>query len=174
MGLFDFIADVGEKVFSGDDDAAASIKKQIERGFPTKVSNIDVQFDDGAVTLAGDCDCPRTKRLVTLTAGNIAGVKSVNSDGLRVPAATADQPETVTRSEPAEAPEAPAAAAPAAAAEEEEGDYYTIESGDTLSGIAKRYYGNAMAYTKIFEANKEVIQDPDKIYPGQKIFIPKD
>jgi len=166
MGLFDFIADVGEKVFSGDDDAAEKIQKQIVAGFPGKVSNVEVGFDDGAVTLAGDCDCPRTRRLVALTAGNIAGVKSVNDDGLRVPEATADQPETVTRSEPAEAEAAPAA--------EEDGEFYTIQSGDSLSAIAKRYYGNAMAYTKIFEANKEVIKDPDKIYPGQKIFIPKD
>jgi hypothetical protein len=167
MGLFDFIADVGEKVFSTDKDAAEKIKKQIVAGFPGKVSNIDVKFDDGAVTLAGDCDCPRTRRLVALTAGNIAGVKSVNDDGLRVPAATADQPATAQPSPAA----APAAAAPAA--EEEEGEFYTIQSGDTLSAIAKRHYGNAMAYKKIFEANKEVIKDPDKIYPGQKIFIPK-
>lgn len=51
-------------------------------------------------------------------------------------------------------------------------DYYTIVKGDTLSGIAKRYYGDAMKYPAIFEANREVIKDPDLIYPGQKIRIP--
>lgn len=51
-------------------------------------------------------------------------------------------------------------------------DYYTIQSGDTLSKIAQRFYGNASAYPKIFEANREVIEDPNKIYPGQKIRIP--
>ena len=45
-------------------------------------------------------------------------------------------------------------------------------SGDTLGAIAKRYYGNASKYMKIFEANKDIISDPDKIYPGQKIRIP--
>ena len=51
-------------------------------------------------------------------------------------------------------------------------EYYVIQSGDTLSKIAKTYLGDAMAYPKIFEANREVIQDPNKIYPGQKIRIP--
>jgi hypothetical protein len=49
---------------------------------------------------------------------------------------------------------------------------YTIVSGDSLSKIAKREYGNAGAWKKIFEANKDVIKDPDKIFPGQKIKIP--
>lgn len=49
---------------------------------------------------------------------------------------------------------------------------YSIVSGDSLSKIAKREYGNAAAWKKIFEANKDVIKDPDKIFPGQKIKIP--
>ena len=49
---------------------------------------------------------------------------------------------------------------------------YTIKSGDTLSKIAKQYYGNANDWKKIFEANKGVIKDADKIFPGQKIVIP--
>ena len=59
------------------------------------------------------------------------------------------------------------------APQEEEVEFYTIVSGDTLSGIAKKYYGNAMKYPVIFEANKEVIKDPNLIYPGQTIRIPK-
>ena len=51
-------------------------------------------------------------------------------------------------------------------------EFYTIQSGDSLSKIAKEFYGNAMDYPKIFEANREVIEDPDLIYPGQKIRIP--
>ncbi len=52
-------------------------------------------------------------------------------------------------------------------------EFYVIESGDTLSGIAKKYYGNASMYPKIFEANREVIKDPNKIFVGQKIRIPQ-
>ena len=51
-------------------------------------------------------------------------------------------------------------------------EYYEIKSGDSLSAIAKKYYGDAMQYPRLFEANREVIKDPDKIYPGQKIRIP--
>jgi len=56
---------------------------------------------------------------------------------------------------------------------EVETEYYTIVSGDSLSKIAKKYYGDAMKYPVIFEANREVIKDADLIYPGQKIRIPK-
>ena len=52
-------------------------------------------------------------------------------------------------------------------------EFYTIKKGDTLSHIAKHFYGNAMKYPQIFEANREVIKDVDLIYPGQVIRIPK-
>lgn len=50
--------------------------------------------------------------------------------------------------------------------------FYTVKSGDTLSKIAKEFYGKAMAYPKIFEANRPLLSDPDKIYPGQVLRIP--
>ena len=50
--------------------------------------------------------------------------------------------------------------------------YREVKSGDTLSKIAKEAYGDANAYMKIFEANKPMLSDPDKIYPGQKLRIP--
>ena len=58
--------------------------------------------------------------------------------------------------------------------ESDDVEYYEIQSGNTLSGIAKKFYGNANEYNRIFEANREVIQDPNKIFVGQKIRIPKD
>jgi nucleoid-associated protein YgaU len=64
------------------------------------------------------------------------------------------------------------AAEPAAAAAKSE--EYVIKSGDTLSKIAKHYYGDASKYMRIFEANQDVISDPNKIFPGQKIHIPMD
>jgi nucleoid-associated protein YgaU len=58
------------------------------------------------------------------------------------------------------------AAAPAA------GKTYTVKAGDTLSGIAKEHLGNANAYMKIFELNKDQLTDPDKIKPGQVLRLP--
>ncbi|HSC01350.1 MAG TPA: peptidoglycan-binding protein LysM [Burkholderiaceae bacterium] len=50
--------------------------------------------------------------------------------------------------------------------------YYTVVKGDTLSKIAKEFYGNANKYPQIFEANKPMLTHPDKIYPGQLLRIP--
>ena len=49
---------------------------------------------------------------------------------------------------------------------------HTVAKGDNLSKIAKHYYGNANEWKRIFEANKDVLKDPDKIFPGQKLQIP--
>lgn len=49
---------------------------------------------------------------------------------------------------------------------------YVVKSGDSLSKIAKQEYGNANEWNRIFEANKDVLKDPDKIYPGQTLKIP--
>jgi LysM repeat protein len=49
---------------------------------------------------------------------------------------------------------------------------YTVKAGDTLSAIAKEHLGNANAYMKIFEANKDQLSDPDKIKPGQVLRLP--
>jgi nucleoid-associated protein YgaU len=50
--------------------------------------------------------------------------------------------------------------------------FHTVVSGDTLSKIAKEYYGSARKYPVIFEANKPMLSDPNKIYPGQVLRIP--
>ena len=60
---------------------------------------------------------------------------------------------------------APAAAAP-------QGQTYKVQPGDTLSKIAKHYYGDANAYMRIFEANKDKLKDPNKIQVGQELLIP--
>ena len=58
------------------------------------------------------------------------------------------------------------AAAPAA------GKTYTVKAGDTLGAIAKEHIGSAGAYMKIFDLNKDVLTDPDKIKPGQVLRLP--
>ena len=53
-----------------------------------------------------------------------------------------------------------------------EAQFHTVVSGDSLSKIAKHFYGDPMKYPVIFEANKPMLADPDKIYPGQVLRIP--
>ena len=49
---------------------------------------------------------------------------------------------------------------------------YEVVSGDSLSKIAKREYGNASEWPRIYEANRDILDDPNKIRPGQKLKIP--
>jgi nucleoid-associated protein YgaU len=53
------------------------------------------------------------------------------------------------------------------------GRTYVVVSGDSLSKIAKRQYGDAQKWPKIYEANRNIIKDPDLIYPGQELRIPE-
>jgi nucleoid-associated protein YgaU len=62
--------------------------------------------------------------------------------------------------------------APPAAEKPAEERTYTVAAGDSLSKIAKRVYGNATLWRRIFEANKDRIENPDLIYPGQVLRIP--
>lgn len=55
---------------------------------------------------------------------------------------------------------------------EAEAVIYVVRKGDTLSAIAQKHYGKASKYMKIFEANRPMLKDPDKIYPGQSLRIP--
>lgn len=70
---------------------------------------------------------------------------------------------------PQQAPVTPVSGTKPAAAKEQT---YTVVKGDTLSKIAKEYYGNANEYMKIFNANRDQLKDPDKIQIGQVLRIP--
>ena len=74
---------------------------------------------------------------------------------------------------PAPQPSAPAPAAPQQASATAPATTYTVQSGDTLSAIAKRFLGNASDYMEIFNANRDQLTDPDKIKPGQVLKIPQ-
>ena len=69
------------------------------------------------------------------------------------------------------APE-PVAEAPAAEVAPPAPQVHVVQSGDTLSAIAQRYYGDANAYMRIFEANRDKLNDPNLIFPGQELVIP--
>lgn len=147
MGFLDFARDVGRQLFDTDAEAADNIKQHLEIRL-SGVKNLDVQFDDGVATLCGDCDNQAVRDKAILMAGNIKGVEKVVADDLKAPA---PPPEEVKKD-----------------------TFYEIKRGDTLGAIAKQFYGKASQYMRIFEANRDIIDDPNKIYPGQKIRIPMD
>jgi nucleoid-associated protein YgaU len=147
MGLFDFVASIGKKLFGPketNEDAAAKIKAELDAS-NLGIAGLQVGFKDGTCSLQGDCPSAAAMQKAVLIAGNVQGVSAVDVANLRVP------------------PPTPV---------EEKVEYYIIQSGDTLSRIAKHYYGDANKYPAIFEANREVIKNADLIFPGQKIRIP--
>ena len=141
MGLFDFVKEIGRKLFNRDAEAAEKIKAHIEEANPG-ISGLGVEFKEGVVSISGQAGSAEAMEKAVLMAGNIQGVTEVKIDKLQAPSVQAKV------------------------------EYYIIKKGDTLSAIAKQFYGKANDYPKIFEANREVIKDPNLIFPGQKIRIP--
>jgi nucleoid-associated protein YgaU len=144
MGLFDFVKDIGRKLFNRDEEAAEKIKKHIEESNPG-IEGLQVEFHNGVVSIAGQASSAEAMEKAVLMAGNVQGVGEVKIDKLQAP--------------------------PPVQAKVE---YYIIKKGDTLSAVAKQFYGKANDYPRIFEANREVIKDANLIFPGQKIRIPLD
>lgn len=153
MGLFDFAKNIGSKLFTSDAEAAQKITDYLNANNPG-IDGLNAIFQKGEATVIGSTNSAEAAQKVILLAGNIENVEKVVS---KIDIIDNDNDaETETLLEP------------------DNVEYYTIQSGDSLSKIAKHYYQNAMEYPRIFEANKEVIQDPNLIYPGQKIRIPLD
>jgi nucleoid-associated protein YgaU len=85
--------------------------------------------------------------------------------------ATQSAPSAEAIIETAPQPQGEPEAAPAPAAPSQE--TYVVQSGDTLSAIAQRFYGDANAYMRIFESNRDKLDNPDLIQPGQELVIPR-
>lgn len=143
MGLFDFVKEIGHKLFNRDEEAAEKIKKYIEATNPG-IDGLQVAYKNGVVSLNGQATSAEAMEKAVLMAGNVQGVSEVDISGLQAPPVQAKV------------------------------EYYIIKKGDTLSAIAKHYYGKPNDYPRIFEANREVIKDANLIFPGQKIRIPLD
>ena len=142
MGFFDFVKDTGKKLFGGNDEEA--IKKEIEENNETMpFANLEVIKEGDVVTLKGEANNAEDVTKAALIYGNVEGVSKVVFDDVKL------KDETPI-----------------------EEKLYEIQAGDNLSKIAKEFYGDANKYRAIFDANLEVIKDPDKIYIGQKIRIP--
>ncbi len=146
MGLFDFAKDIGNKIFGGDDDPSEKLKEHIESDNPG-MSNLEVNVNDGVATISGDAESTDALEKTILMAGNALGIEKVEAADATITGAQAELGG--------------------------DDEFYVIQSGDTLWKIASNAYGNGAKYTAIVDANKEVIKDADKIFPGQKIRIPK-
>ena len=147
MGFISFIKDLGSDV---EGETEQTITKRLNKKLPNMISNLKVTVSDGTVSLTGEASSDAAREKAILLSGNVKGVESVDADELTV-AAPQGEGGVATVKEPT---------------------FYTIEKGDTLSKIAKAKYGRAEKWQALFEANREVIEDPDKIYPGQTIRIP--
>jgi nucleoid-associated protein YgaU len=149
MGLIDFVMGAGEKLFGpkeSDQERSAKLENQVRKmGLPVEMLKIDVKGEQATVN--GKVKEQATREKIVLAVGNTTGISKVD-----------DRLQVVVEK--------------AAAPKEPEAKYYTVVKGDSLSKIAKAQYGDAMKYPMIFEANKPMLKDPDKIYPGQVLRIP--
>ncbi len=161
MGFFNFIKDAGAKLIGADDESKSEKLTQeiIDSGLA--VENFKATIDDGRVTVEGEAELQAIKEKVILMVGNKDGIESVE-DKMTVKNAVVAE----------EAAKAAEAAEEEAAQAAMEAQFYTVERGDTLGGIAKKFYGKANKYPVIFEANKPMLKDANLIYPGQTLRIP--
>ena len=149
MSIWSFVKEAGEKILDaitpGNANADEVLKDHISKvGLGNP--NIQTEVDGGTVIVKGEVASQEEKEKVLVTLGNIEGVEKV------------DDQMTV------------ASSAPAAT----ESKFYEVKKGDTLSKISKEMYGDANKYQKIFDANKPMLKDVNKIYPGQKLRIPSE
>ncbi|MDQ3288021.1 MAG: peptidoglycan-binding protein LysM [Pseudomonadota bacterium] len=162
MGILDFVKDAGAKIFRKDEDRADANKPLGAhlRDHGIDPSTIQFRFSGDTVVMEGMVPDQDTREKAVLIVGNVEGVGRVD-DRLRVDKPRADFSGVTSTS---------------TSTAHGNGNWssrtYTVESGDTLSGISKKVYGDASKYPTIFEANKPMLKDPDKIYPGQVLRIP--
>jgi len=178
MGLLDNLKNVlgGKK-----DDSSTKAPSQILKENGVDPSGLKFQFGaDGTVNISGTVQQEGDKARIKELLKGVPGIKQIKQD---LTVAAAPQPGKADE-EPAASPESESAAKaePDVEAEKEAApgsgesagatDSYTVQSGDTLWKIAKQFYGDGSQYLKIFEANKNILKDPDHIFPGQELVIP--
>jgi len=149
MGLFDMFGGSFEKKVQ---EAVAEVQ-----AMPIGVEKLRAQVQGKTVTLHGTAaDLQAKQRAMAELDRRIKADNIINRiDLVQPPPAAAREPEPV----------------PPAVVEAEE-RYHEVVGGDTLSALAKKYYGNANMYMRIFEANRDVLDDPNLIKVGQKLRIP--
>ncbi len=154
MGLFSFIKEAGEKLFGGKDANAATPADDLNAKAAQAIATYINAQNLGVSNLQVAYDGSQGKVTVTGVAPTQGAKEKITLCCGNVSSVTSvDNQMSVTNPEP-------------------EAQYHDVVRGDTLSAIAKKYYGDANKYPAIFEANKPMLSHPDKIYPGQKLRIP--
>jgi nucleoid-associated protein YgaU len=172
MGFFDFMSSAGEDKLTAKVEVSQDRVNELRRqNISKKIATlglagepVTVAVDGEVATLTGSAPDQATLEKIVLCAGNQHGIGKVDCRITIVPPAAAPSAATPAAGAAGVTATAPAAPAPST--------FYTVKSGDTLGKIAKQFYGNAAKYPLIFEANKPMLSDPDKIYPGQSLRIP--
>lgn len=181
MGIFDFMKGAGEKIFKpGEAKKEAAIKAHLDT-FGSDFASINVEVDGDVAALSGSVPSTSAREKAVLIAGNIDGIDKVD-DRLTVSGAAAKPSfSNVTGGvSSTEAPVVSGGGGGTGSVTTSVGDQgwqsktYTVKPGDSLSKIAKEFYGEASKYNQIFEANQPMLKDPDKIYPGQVLRIPQE
>jgi nucleoid-associated protein YgaU len=156
MGLFSFLKNAGAKLFGKkEEEAAAPVVDVAAENARQKELLTSVVRSSGIEVEGLSVDVDGDQVTVYGQAANVTDKEKVilmlgNIEGI----ATVDDRMSVAVQEP-------------------ESDFYTVVKGDSLSKIAKEFYGDYMKYPLIFEANKPMLEHPDLIYPGQVLRIPK-
>lgn len=146
--IMEFMKTAGAVAKEAQKDDPAKTKKYIAdilKKQNEEVEGLELDIVDDMIKLRGKCKNSETLEKAILIAGNITGISKVSADGLKL----------IGKELKAS-----------------KGKYYTIKSGDNLSKLAKKFLGDGNKYMDIVKANKGIIDDPDKIYPGQTIRIP--
>jgi LysM repeat protein len=144
-----------DKFFKSFDDEVAEALDKI-RVMGLGVTKLGASVNDKVVTLVGNAPDMKTKAKVMQAFNEL--VKTDNTiNNIKLPEVVPPTKEIL----------------PEPVVEEKAEQVYEVVSGDTLGGIAKRFYGNAGQYMKIFEANRDILDDPNLIKVGQKLTIPE-
>lgn len=156
MGLFDFVKEAGTKIFGGKSKKAeAAPAEAAPRENPEQAAELEKFVRGLGLEVTG------LKITVVDHTATVHG--TVASQALQEKVVLAiGNVEGVGRVDDrlvVKVPEPPAV-------------FYTVKKGDTLSKIAKDHYGKASQYPVVFEANRPMLSDPDKIFPGQVLRIP--
>ena len=167
MGLFDFMSSAGEKEITDTVQVSQERIDELRKdNISSNLAKLDIEGEQVSVEvngeiaiLTGSAPSQEAMEKMVLCAGNQHGIGRVDC---RV---TVDQ-----TTEQAPAVESDAGGTPAA--DTSPSTFYTVEPGDSLGKIAQQFYGNASEYMKIFEANQPMLENPDKIFPGQSLRIP--